>query len=74
MTKFLLFSHTTYDASGGWGDLVGVFDNIDEAKQEADRCEDHHSHQHIVSTETFKVVICRDKENFEEPYGEWEAI
>ena len=51
LKRFLLFSGHDYEARGGWRDLMGSFESLDMAENEAANCMNHYDWYHIVDTQ-----------------------
>lgn len=51
---FLMFSGSYYYPEGGWRDLVGVYNTLEEAKNEAHTKGEHWLH--IVDAESLEIV------------------
>lgn len=64
MGRYLLFIGSSFYASGGWLDLVGGFDSIEEAQEHPKYVENfgqgrkpwNDTWYHIVDTSTLKIV------------------
>jgi len=50
--NFLLFAGLAYYPGGGWDDLIGMFDNIDDAKQSFDKIKAENDWAEIVDLST----------------------
>lgn len=57
MTKrFIVFAYTTYEAGGGWNDLIGLFDTIEQARESFPQ-DTNHDRAHIVDLKSEGVVF-----------------
>ena len=56
MKRYLVFAGADYYPSGGWGDFIDSFDDIDEARAAAPDCD----WQEVVDKDTGEVVHRRN--------------
>lgn len=54
--RFIVFAYTTYEASGGWDDLIGLFETLEEARKSFPQ-EMSHDRAQIVDLEKGEVVF-----------------
>lgn len=54
--RFLVFQHQSYYPSGGWGDLQGSFDTIEDARALANADPGRWDHSEIIDLETGEEV------------------
>ena len=52
MKKFMLFGYDAYYPSGGWGDFMGDFDNVEDARAHIDKQKCRRDDYDLINTET----------------------
>lgn len=62
MRRYLAFAFGDFYPSGGMQDLVGSYDNLDDAKERLNNVEwggfhDDHGNGHVFDTQTQKIVF-----------------
>lgn len=62
MRRYLAFAYETFFPAGGMDDLVGTYDDLDDAKERLKKVsyggfEDSHGNGHIFDTHTQKIVF-----------------
>lgn len=64
--EYAVFAYTHYDAAGGWSDLVGIFETIEEAMAKGkDACRRPRDRSaHIVHLQQRRIIV----------EGEWRHI
>jgi hypothetical protein len=57
MKRYLVFACEQYYPAGGWGDFVGAFETLIEAKKAEQRSEKKGYYTHIVDLKTLDYVV-----------------
>jgi len=56
MKRFLVFSSYNYESSGGWKDILGDADTLEEAEDMGRAVLHHHDWWHVVDIQEQRVV------------------